>query len=163
VRRDTGKEMPIVMSEGGYPNRTLLDWDYRDPDRRRKLFDWFTALASYENLHSVNLWICGDNPQWGGQMWNDKQSFLKELGQHWMQLSNAVPPVKPPEDLSCSTIPLQAEKVRWYHEQLVRDIEMAQSTISSLSVRLDAMRNDLLANISRAYELENTAKRCIDG
>ena len=97
-------------------------------------------------------------------MWNDKQSFLAQLGEHWRRLSNdSQPPTEPPVDMVCSTIPLQSEKVRWYQEQMVRDMERLIGALDRMKVDAVSLRKELLENIERSYTLENTSKRCIDG
>ena len=65
-------EKPLWITECGAPNKFHME----QPTTGLGILTWLRAL---KNVEGVALWILGNNPHWGGEMWAGKGSLLDQI------------------------------------------------------------------------------------
>jgi len=127
-------EKPMWITEYGHPNRHFLT----QPGAEQALIEaseYIRDEAPY--VRSAALWILGDNPQWGGEMYGPQSGIVGRLATtntKGVTLPQPEPAAWLPstDTLTCDAVATGElaqiwPKRRWWNEQAVRDLENGQT------------------------------------
>lgn len=117
-------EKPLWITEYGHPNRHYLT----QPGGEQALIEaseYIRDNAPY--VRGAALWLLGDNPQWGGEMYSPRSWIVGQLA----TVNAQGVPVTEPEPVPAEPLPndeqgppaLLVQKARWWLEQMQREFE----------------------------------------